>query len=477
MKKLIITRQVYDQICQTIGWHRAETGGMLGSSDGGNTVGHYYFDHSAATTGVTYSPDTAVLNRVIARWNASGVELVGFIHSHPKGSHIPSPGDAQYAEAIMKAIDTGGSLFMPIVRVSSPPDGKVKIYPYTFRESVRLLEQPVALAQDYADEPADSHMGHLKNLSKGRFTRIHSLYPMKVLGRKTAVCIGLGGTRAFVEELARSGVGHFVLIEGDTVAASNIATQHVYASEIGRNKADVVRERILDINPEAKVIVVPRFLDNAMTDNEFAQIVGRQLMKSPTDVLICGCTDNFYAQARSAALAMKYGTPYVAAQLYKGGLAAEIYFSYPGVTNNACPRCALSSRYDAYLRGYKNDVTSDGVPIFATTRVNSTKGQIALMLLLYHEDKNCVYNSMLDQVADRNFVMIRMSPLAEASLGIGIFQEAVNADSGLTFFDETVWIPQVPNSKANGYADCPLCGGTGDLLALKGNIRDTRTGW
>jgi len=158
-------------------------------------------------------------------------------------------------------------------------------------------------------------------------------------------------------------------------------------------------------------------------------------------------------------------------------MAAEIYFSYPGVTNNSCPRCAMSSRYEAYKNGYKNDVTSDGTPIFATTRVNSTKGQIALMLLLYHEDKNCVYNDILDKVADRNFVMIRMSPLADKSLSIGIFNEAVCTKSGLCFFDETVWIPQTPNDGNDGCPLCPMCGGTGDLLALKGNIKDTRTDW
>ena len=97
------------------------------------------------------------------------------------------------------------------------------------------------------------------------------------------------------------------------------------------------------------------------------------------------------------------------------------------------------------------------------------------MLLLYHEDSNCAYNNMLDEVANRNFVMIRMSPLADSALGIGIFHGAVRADSG--FFDETVWIHQTPNNEANGYTTCPLCGGTGNLLSLRGKIRDTRTGW
>jgi len=475
-QKLHLTKQVYDQICGTIGRHPAESGGVLGSSNGGRTIDWFYFDATAQTSGGTYTPDTATLNRVISQWNAKEVYLVGFIHSHPRGCTTPSTADHEYVKKIMDALNIQGEFYMPIVNVSSPPDGHIKIFPYVYEKRLFMRKQPIAVAKGYKTSPVNKILTSLSDFSQERFARISSLYPLKALSRKTAVCIGLGGTRAFVEELARSGVGSFVLIEGDTVAATNIATQQVYASEIGRNKAEVIKEKILDINPMADVTVVPRFLDDSMTDREFVEIVGKPLLKSPKDVLICGCTDSFHAQARSAALALKFGAPYLAGQLYRGGMAAEIYFSYPGVTNSGCPRCAMSSRYKAYENGYKNDVTSDGTPIFATARVNATKGQIALMLLLYHEDKRCIYNEMLDHIADRNFVMIRMSPLAGAALGIHIFDEAVNADSGLCFFDETIWIPQTPNDGTDVDPPCALCGGTGDLLALKNNIHDTRTG-
>ena len=473
-QNLNITRQVYDHICGTIGSRPAETGGILGSSDGGRTIDHYYFDYSAHTTGGTYTPDTATLDRVIAMWNAKDVQLCGFIHSHPRGCTTPSIADYQYVKAIMKALNIQGKFFMPIVNVNTPADGNIKIYPYTFEKKIIIRNQPIAVAKGYKTKRGSEHLKNIHEVSKERFDRISTLYPLKILRRKTAVCIGLGGTRAFVEELARSGVGNFVLIEGDTVAATNIATQQVYASEIGRSKAEVVKEKILDINPMANVMVVPRFLDDDMTDSEFASIVGKTLWKSPRDVLICGCTDSFPAQARSAALALKFGTPYLAGQLYRCGMAAEIYFSYPGITNNSCPRCTMSNRYEAYENGYKNDVTSEGTPIFVTTRVNATKGQIALILLLYGEDKNCIYNDMLDKVADRNFVMLRMNPLAGSLLKLGIFQEELFTDSSFEFFDETIWIPQTPNDGTNGYPSCPLCGGTGDLLALKGKIKDTR---
>lgn len=63
--------------------------------------------------------------------------------------------------------------------------------------------------------------------------------------------VGIGGVGGYtVEALARSGVGSITMIDGDTVAISNINRQIVALhSTVGRYKVDVMRERILDINP------------------------------------------------------------------------------------------------------------------------------------------------------------------------------------------------------------------------------------
>ena len=304
------------------------------------------------------------------------------------------------------------------------------------------------------------------------FTRIQKELPYKVLQRKLVIGIGCGSGRGFYEGLARCGVGNFLFIDHDYAEAVNVATQHSTVSEVGRRKVNALKERILDINPDANVTAVSLKLDNSLSDEGFEPLVGDLLTDHPTDILICGMTDSFPAQARSAALAMKYGTPYLAAQLYACGEGGEVYFSYPGITNSSCPRCALGSRYDAYETGFVNNVTSDSTDYFSSLRMNAIEGKIALMLLMYHEDKNSRYNNMLDMVADRNFVQVRMSPFVGERLGLHIFERTISPDYG--FFDDTVWIPQVPNNEANGFKTCPLCGGTGDLLALKGAIIDTR---
>lgn len=66
---------------------------------------------------------------------------------------------------------------------------------------------------------------------------------------------GIGGVGGYVvEALARTGINKFVLIDNDTVSISNINRQIIAThSSIGRYKCDVMKERILDINPNAEV--------------------------------------------------------------------------------------------------------------------------------------------------------------------------------------------------------------------------------
>jgi len=74
--------------------------------------------------------------------------------------------------------------------------------------------------------------------------------------KRLKVCvIGLGGVGGYaVEALARLGVENFVVIDKDRVDITNVNRQIIaLTSTIGREKTDVVKERIMDINPNAKV--------------------------------------------------------------------------------------------------------------------------------------------------------------------------------------------------------------------------------
>ena len=83
-----------------------------------------------------------------------------------------------------------------------------------------------------------------------------------------SVCIvGLGGVGSWVvEALARCGVGSLTLIDLDEVCVTNINRQlHALTSVVGQSKAEILRERVLDINPGCSVRAVRKFftLENA----------------------------------------------------------------------------------------------------------------------------------------------------------------------------------------------------------------------
>lgn len=79
---------------------------------------------------------------------------------------------------------------------------------------------------------------------------------MQCLKEATVAVFGIGGVGGFAAEaLARSGIGNLELIDHDTVSVSNLNRQIVALhSTIGKYKTDVMKERILDINPEINVV-------------------------------------------------------------------------------------------------------------------------------------------------------------------------------------------------------------------------------
>ncbi len=75
------------------------------------------------------------------------------------------------------------------------------------------------------------------------------------LSEKKVVIFGVGGVGSFAAEaLCRAGIGHMVLVDGDVFELSNINRQLGATMEtIGRAKVDVMKERLLAINPELDI--------------------------------------------------------------------------------------------------------------------------------------------------------------------------------------------------------------------------------
>lgn len=78
---------------------------------------------------------------------------------------------------------------------------------------------------------------------------------LDILQKSHVAIFGIGGVGGFVvEALARSGIGEFDLIDNDKVCLTNLNRQIIATrSTVGKYKVEVMKERILDINPDAKV--------------------------------------------------------------------------------------------------------------------------------------------------------------------------------------------------------------------------------
>lgn len=88
--------------------------------------------------------------------------------------------------------------------------------------------------------------------------------------QKAKVAIfGIGGVGSFaVEGLVRSGIGNFILVDDDKICLTNLNRQIIATRKtIGKYKVDVMEERILEINPDAKIQTYQEFyMPNSKTN-------------------------------------------------------------------------------------------------------------------------------------------------------------------------------------------------------------------
>lgn len=92
------------------------------------------------------------------------------------------------------------------------------------------------------------------------------------------IIYGIGGVGSFAcEALARAGIGHFVLVDPDYISISNLNRQiHATYETIGKQKTEVMKERILSIYPEAVIEVYTgkeREKEEDLIDRSFSYVI------------------------------------------------------------------------------------------------------------------------------------------------------------------------------------------------------------
>lgn len=136
------------------------------------------------------------------------------------------------------------------------------------------------------------------------------------IGRLASACvgvIGVGGVGGYAAEMiVRAGVGHIIIMDSDTVSVTNKNRQLLALdSTVGRPKCEVLKARLLDINPELEVTVLQEYLEADMVETALGGyrvdfIVDAIDTLAPKLALIKYCVDHGIPHVSSMGAGAKY---------------------------------------------------------------------------------------------------------------------------------------------------------------------------
>jgi proteasome lid subunit RPN8/RPN11 len=368
------------------------------------------------------------------------------------------------------------------------PSQASRLFDLLSLQAVKFLSQPCDA--DFETAAADTELA-LKYSQ-----RVQTAYDLSLLNQTRLVVIGAGGAAQFIRDCARAGFGEFVLGDHDVISESNVATQSADPAKLGVAKVDALAADIRSLNPTSAVIAVQTKLEN-LTDADlrllcthpirgdfsspsttirYRKQLAPQTGSKPKQTILLVLTDSFEAQARGHRFGLNSGLSTICAQEYREGRGAEVTFTVPGVTP-ACHRCITASRYKAFLsNGYRNDVTSDGAPIFAAQMLNAALGHVTLAVA-HHGTDHPRFGSLISRFGKRNLILLRMDPDFDAFMGWPAFSGrlAGATDPNVFMMLDSIFLPQGPDrGQTESRPVCPDCGGSGDLRNCIGTFSDTR---
>lgn len=172
-------------------------------------------------------------------------------------------------------------------------------------------------------------------LEKNLFSRNTGILETDWMMDKCAFMLGCGSVGSLIAlELARAGVGTFVLIDNDIVEYHNLCRHQCGVHEVGAFKVDAMKTRILDINPHANVITCAKIVEEVPKEI-FDKYASKQ-------AIFIGCADNREADVYGNGISVMYGAAYISAGFWERAFAGEIFYHIPE-QNMPCYKCALGS--------------------------------------------------------------------------------------------------------------------------------------
>lgn len=170
------------------------------------------------------------------------------------------------------------------------------------------------------------------------FSRNSGLLESDDMLDKCALMVGCGSVGSFAAmELARSGVGRFVLCDTDILQIHNICRHQCGFDDLGRYKVDAVKDKILNINPDAEVIIFHSFIQD-IEKEQLLPFLGR-------DTIIIGGGDNRASSDFACRLAIETDSTFISTNCRTRAFAGEIFYWASG-NNLSCYHCAFAGLID-----------------------------------------------------------------------------------------------------------------------------------
>ena len=180
-----------------------------------------------------------------------------------------------------------------------------------------------------------------------------SLIDRDALQKKTVLIIGLGSVGSVVAcDLARSGVGRFILADKERLEWGNVVRHAAGLSDVGRLKTRIVADLIRDRNPNAEISEIPLELDSASKETYDRAVVS-------ADAVVCA-TDSRASRLICNRLCIKHRKKVIFGGLSSGAYAGMVFqFRSP---ETMCYHCFVSAFPDAAADRENNESEYAGGP-------------------------------------------------------------------------------------------------------------------
>ena len=160
-------------------------------------------------------------------------------------------------------------------------------------------------------------------------------------------------------ELARSGVGHFLLADPDVMEYHNICRHQCGIEDVGDLKINALKRKLLNINPQIDVQIFEGIVQNIPK-----AVLDDFCVKGET--VFVGCADNRGADVYANRISIYYGAAFLSVGFWERAYAGEIFYHIPD-RGMPCYACALgegtelSARVQANHHVYSNQENIEGV--------------------------------------------------------------------------------------------------------------------